>query len=210
MSNISGFHTEISGKDFKSIKEEVLKDIKPIREEDFTTSVFLREIMYDYRINYYLFLKWVRNTFSPYPVLYPACGFDVLPKLVFGKGVVIHTSLEELNPKDRKTYFPYLGEAITVIADNRALPFIDSSFQAIIISGISADEISDWTKEFHRVLAIGGMLMVIKSALDDINIKQYFKKHLKLPYYIPLHVPGEFQNQGPSKTEFFLFRKNRS
>ncbi|MBI2034635.1 MAG: hypothetical protein HYT11_02785, partial [Candidatus Levybacteria bacterium] len=75
------------------ITEEVKKDIAPLLEEgDEQTAYFLQGVMQDLRQSTFSFLSWINRTEKPQRVLYPASGFDKIPKLAFGEEKVVHTS----------------------------------------------------------------------------------------------------------------------
>ncbi|RJQ37912.1 hypothetical protein C4559_02905 [Candidatus Microgenomates bacterium] len=184
--------------DYKAIKQEVLKDVGPIPRREAATAEFIKEIMFDYRVSSYFFLKWIDSTFFPESILYPACGHDILPKLVFGTERIIHTSLE-----GSEEYFSRLGDGKKIIANNSALPFRDVCFKAVIICGVSTKSVSKWMKEFHRVLSKGGVVMIIKSMLDNLSVEEYCTSS----FYSPFPIPPKFQKRGKSETEFYVFKK---
>lgn len=189
------------------IGEEVQKDIVPILEEDPETAEFLRETMTKDREQVFSFLSWIKRKFNPLSVLYPASGFDVMPKLVFGEETVVHTSLEEYKA-DSKIFLGDLGEGKKVVAKIEDLPFPNSEFQAMVIMGVECEFIAPRKDELFRVLDEGGVMVLARNILTDFDEEEtrswkHFLEDLPLEQ---VSVPDQFQG-GELDTEFLVFRK---
>lgn len=189
------------------IKGEVQKDIAPILDEDPETAEFLEMTMTEYREQVYSFLSWIKEEFKPSSVLYPASGFDIMPKLVFGEEAVVHTSLEGYKA-DSKEYFPELGEGKKVVAEVESLPFPESKFQVVVIMGVDYKFIAPWKKELLRFLDEGGVFVLARNIMTDFDEEeieswQGFAEGLPLEQ---LSIPDQFRG-GELDTEFLVFRK---
>lgn len=203
------FKAEIPPNIRNEIEKEVQKDIAPILEEDPETAEFYKEAMTDYRERVYGVLSWVKEKFNPSSVLYPASGFDRMPKLVFEENMVVHTSLEEYKTGDRK-YFEDLGEGKRVVADNVALPFPDSKFQAIVLLGLPYEFVAPQRNELVRVLDRGGVIVLARNILTDYDkeeVESWQNFAQDLPFE-KLIVPDQFQG-GDLETEFLVFKKQK-
>lgn len=207
-----GEYLDIPEQDLKVIDQEVADAIDPIREEDPDSAELMEIYLRDHKISTYNFLKWVDREFNPERVLYPASGFDKLPKAVFGENRVLHTSLEEFNTGVADAaYFPELGSGAKVTADNASLPFADGSFNAITIFGIPENVPSQF-QEFERVLKNGGIITFTRQThemiadgeaeKDEETLSQLSSGNLERQ-----EVPTDLQLQGESQTEFFVFKK---
>ncbi len=182
------------------IEEEVAKDVLPIQEKDPETMELLETTMRDYRMSQYLFLQWLTHVRFFHKVLYAGSGFDVIPKLAFGEDRVVHTSLEDHKVDDVR-YFPSLGSGMKVLADNGALPFAATVFDAILIFCLPADDVRVQKTELVRVLKNNGLIVSLDSVFNDSESKDIFGD------FTPLPVPAQFQNRGEAKMRFSLFAK---
>lgn len=183
---------------------------------------YLEQVMGDYRISSYHFLKWLKDNFDPNLVLYAGSGQDVLPKEVLGQDRVVHTSLENYPAKDYKPEtqsFPALGEGKKVITDNRQLPFSDSRFDSALLLDMDIETIPQQIPEIIRVLQSRGTLTLSRSFLTNerfiSGVDDEDKAREKWEEIIgKIHqqcedvvVPQELQKRGESESEFFVFRK---
>lgn len=176
--------------DIDSIKKEVEKDVRLILKEDRETAGFLKKVVFDYKLKLYLLLKWIDQEFNPQKILYPASGFDRVPKIAFGKKRVVHTSLE-------KKYLAELGEEIKVAANNSNLPFKSSTFNLILLLDSSFEIIGYQRDEILRVLKKGGLLVFARNIFQDDLKKDrvdYYKKLgvLNLKYRLNFNHNLEF------------------
>lgn len=210
----------------KELESEIEKDIKPITdalagepEEVINQTIDLyREVMLDDRESTYRFYSWVRDTYKPRRILYPAAGADVMPKLAFGEEKVTHTSLEEhiaVETAEQEKYFEELGEGRKVIADNIELPFAKASFQAVILTGSAYEDVGLTPEEIARVLDNEGIIILNQSQhTTDTKGGSQGKQDRRMSEFGKLDslrsiaVPEEFQSSGASEIEFFLLQKD--
>lgn len=202
------FKEEVPGDVLAFIEAEVEKDVAPIAEEDPATAEFLREVMDDYRKSSYSFFRWIKAEFNPDKVLYPASGFDQMPKIALGEERVVHTSLEEYEPgEEKERYFEILGKGKKVIADNVVLPFPESTFQAVFLLDSAFMLVREQRDEFIRVLEEGGIIILTKDVLVDDTENDRIQHYGQSPFLESLTVADQFQKQGEAGAEFFIFRK---
>lgn len=111
------------------------------------------------------FMEYVRDTYKPQFVYYPACGADYLPKKVFGETSVIHLSLPE-NERDVH-YLERLGNGIKILGDMRSSPLADMSIDLIWVctGGIEIDKTT--LGDFLRVLKSNGLIAIEVSQYVD-------------------------------------------
>lgn len=189
------------------IAEEVAEDIAiPLAMGDEETAAFLRDVMQDAREGTFSFLSWINKTTNPQRVLYPASGFDKIPKLAFGEDKVVHTSLENNRDKDEQRYYDKLGPGLKVIADNAALPFADDTFQAICLLDSQEEIIGEDLEKYTRILTPGGLIILSKNNVlnpEDNRVEAYAQE----TSLEQVSVPEHFQLQGAAQVEFSLFRK---
>jgi hypothetical protein len=182
------------------IEQEVDKAIIPMLYDEPLSAEYCRDIETDYKTSQYLFLDWLHQMNSFQTILYAGSGSDGLPKLVFGENKVIHTSMESYMIDESK-YFPNLGNGIKIVADNRKLPFPDSSVDLILFFGFSIESTASQLKEAARVLESGGCIAYDNIVATDIDPLIVF------PGFNSVTVPERFQAKGCSETSFSVFRK---
>ena len=210
----------------KYIEREVEKDIEPIAEAladqpEETVSLtidFYKEVSLDERESTYRFYSWVKETYKPGKILYPASGEDIMPKLAFGKDKVTHTSLEEhiaVETAEQEKYFEELDEGRKVIADNIELPFAKASFQVVILTGSAYEDVGLTAEEIARVLDNEGLIILNQSQhTTDTKGESQEKQDKRISEFKNLNslrsiaVPEEFQSSGASEIEFFLLQKD--
>lgn len=192
--------------DLYLIKQEVRKDIAPLLEEDFQTANFLKYAIMDYRMNSYFMFKQIEERFKPSLILYPASGFDRVPKIAFGKEKVIHTSLEEHEEGGQK-YFDQLGDGIKVIADNNSLPFGSSVFDAVLLLDSSFEIACNPKDEFLRVLKKDGIIVLAKNIFQNDENEDRVKYYFETGLFKKIKIATYFEFHNKSDTEFFILKK---
>jgi SAM-dependent methyltransferase len=104
------------------------------------------------------FIKYIDELYKPKFVYYPACGYDKVPKEVFGINNVIHLSLPENEPDVH--YLQKLGEGIKLLGNMDDSPLADESVDIIWLNlhglGLSSNTLVD----FNRVLKEGGHIVI--------------------------------------------------
>ena len=190
----------------QTLLTEVAKDIQMIQLEDKLTADFYHEACFDCKEATFKVLCWVDETYQPKHVLYPASGFDIVPKLAFGEDRVTHTSLEEKGPNG-VLYFPRLGSGKKVIADNANLPFEKESFDIILLLDSPFPFVGKQREELLRVLAKGGVVILSRNLFEeDLTADRlaHYKKRHDLKEII---IPSELQASSLGHIEFFGLQK---
>jgi hypothetical protein len=214
------------------IKEEVERQLKEIADDpEFRETIedIYGEVLADYAESSYLFLKWLDREFQPERVLYPASGADRIPKTALGDKV-FHLSLEEFwvqsDETKGKRHFKDLEEGQRTVAEFGAIPFGDSQFQVVLFMDAAIEIVEPARAEAERVLAEDGLVVLAQNVLMGEEDKvvaeeepEFAEEHRqvdiveiyrKSPLFKEVSVPEKFQNEGASKTEFFIFRKTKS
>ena len=195
---------EIPNHILTNIKQEVANDVAPILEEDPDTAEYLADIMQEYRILEFKFLSLIDSNFYPEKVLYAASGFDIIPKLAFGNQKVVYTSLESYRGGDQD-YFKQTKGGMNVVADNINPPFKNSTFETLLIFGLSDGDKRQQIEKLTRVVAKNGILILASNVIDPTvsdETLQFLEKDFQR-----ILVPEEFHNKGISETTFYLFKK---
>lgn len=181
------------------INEYVEESVRLIKEEDLDTAEFYLVQETEFRTYQYKFLRWLKKTERLNKVLYAGSGYDDLPKHVLGEDKVVHTSLEKYKG-DPEEYFPLLGKGEKVVAENKELPFAESTFGAVLFFGLSEEIISEQIPDAIRTLKPGGVIVFGSSMLCEINIDE-------LDGFERVEVPDEYESAGESEAKFLVFRK---
>ncbi|RJQ25864.1 hypothetical protein C4577_04580 [Candidatus Parcubacteria bacterium] len=193
-------------RDLCLILQEVKKDILPVLQKDLETAEFLKGAIIDYKLSLYFFLKWIKVNFKPQNILYPASGFDRIPKIVFGKNNVIHTSIEDLQDGGKK-YFNQLGDGIKIVADNHNLPFESEIFDLVLLLDSTFEAIGECRDEIIRVATKGGIIILTRNIFQEDNVKDRISHYQQSKLLKILHPSLENYKKKKSNVEFFVFQK---
>lgn len=164
-----------------------------------------QDIATDSRKAEYLFLDWLSKNFPTARVLYPCAGYDRIPSVTIGNDFVYETSLEEYQEGGAK--FLQNSLAHPFIADNHHLPFTDSVFDVILPLDSVEEMICPPREEFFRVLKKGGLVAITMGILVDDPAFKRLDFYLDENIFERIPVPDCLQEQGKSRSYFYLFRK---
>lgn len=190
----------------QTILNEVVKDVSPIQFEGSETADFYHQACLDCKEATYNFLQWVDEVYKPKSILYPASGFDVIPKLVFGEERVIHTSLEEYGPGGVR-YFSRLGSGKKVIADNANLPFRNESFDVVLLLDSPFPVIGLQRDELLRVLAPDGVVVLSRNIFEDDSAIDRIAHYQNRKDLMNVIIPSELRTSPLGHTEFYGLQK---
>lgn len=133
------------------------------------------------------FVGYVKKTFAPKVVYYPASGHDRLVKDGFAPTPVIHLSL----PEDEPGYVSELGPGINILGNIAASPLAATSVDAIWIKfGGNFLFTAAALHDLNRVLVPGGIVVI-----EGINIFQrdkWAERKQFFSHYKTLALPNEF------------------
>lgn len=182
------------------IVSEVSKATLPLQEEDPWTAELDEEYELDYKKAQFLLLDWLKRNFATDNILYAGSGSDILPKIVLGEDVVIHTSMEDYEA-DKTKYFPELGSGQKVVADNVHLPFQNTSFDMVLFFGLFTGSTEEQLLESKRLIREGGLFVCDDTISENIDLDEIFAdfKKISIPCYI--------QKRGVSETSFTVYKK---
>lgn len=139
-----------------------LEAIKPLSNDyEYYTHVYNR-----YRFDSFVFLNHFDRLFHPQNILYPACGFDRIPKITFGKRL-LHESLENHGHAEDLRYCSDLNGQELVISHNAHLPFKNQAFDTLLILDTAPSIILPYLSEFNRVLQPSGAIIVYDNFFTD-------------------------------------------
>lgn len=148
------------------------------------------------------FLKYVRDTYNPKIIYYPASGGDSFPKEIFGQEAVIHLSLKNDEPKYH--YFKNLGDGIKIFGRMEDSPIADDSVDAILVRfGFSMT--GETIKDFNRVLKLSGIVIIEGFGWKYSDRSKWDKLCAKFSHYKSESLPEEFT---PGQIVFGAFPEN--
>jgi hypothetical protein len=136
-----------------------------------------------------LFLSYIKSTYLPTIVYYPASGYDSLVKKVFNPTPVIHLSLPSDEPSHH--YFEKLGDGIKILGTMDNSPLADKSVDVVWINLAGSIQINDEAiKDFERILKPNGIVVI--EGINFYDRDDWQRRTKPFSSFIAVDLPDAF------------------